>query len=203
MNKANAEWRESDLIVEQMIKGSTGELWGKRLEDTDHFPVLKQAIDLVGNFETLLDIGCGAGDVCRVWNGKYIGVDLSWVVERVSKKCNPLQEYISIDLDSSTVFSLPESRVVLMNAFLDLREDSHDFFESLLKMKYENFIVHRQRLSQNNSKIEYRKSYGESTVPSSVMSWERICQSVMQSNSNSKISLIHWQGDNYTFIVSR
>lgn len=203
MNKTNTEWKESDLVVEQMIKGSTGALWGKRLEEADHFPVLKKAIDSVGNFGTLLDIGCGAGDVSRVWKGKYIGSDLPWVVERVSKKCNPAHEYFPIDLNTSTIQSLPSARVILMNGFLDVRDNPHEIFESLLKMNYENFIVHRQRLSQDSFKIEYLNSYGGTIVPNSIMSWNRINESVMQHDSKSKIYLIEWQGDSYTIIVSR
>lgn len=197
-------WVESDLLVEQMIKGSTGELWGKRLEGSDHFPILKQAIDLVGNYGTLLDIGCGAGDVSRVWNGKYTGVDLPWVVERVSKICNPNHDYLSIDLNPLTIQNIPSSRVVLMNAFLDVRENPHELFESFLNLDVESFIVHRQRISQENDRIEYRKNgYIESIIPSSVMSWRRIAESVIKNDSKSNISLFHWQGDSYTFVVSR
>ena len=196
-------WSESDFLVEQMIKGSTGELWGVRLEDSDHFPVLKHSIESVGNSGTLLDVGCGAGDVSRVWTGDYIGVDLPWVVERVSKFCNPGKNYFSLDLNVSTVNSLPPCRVLLMNAFLDVRENPHELLDSVLQSNFESLVIHRQRLSQKESKVESRKSYGDSTVPSSIMSWERIHESVMTRNPSSHISLIHWQQDYYTLIVRR
>ena len=196
-------WVESDLLVEQMIKGSSGELWGNTLEGSDHFPILKQAFSLVGNSGSLLDIGCGAGDVSRVWEGEYTGIDLPWVVERVSKVCNSTRNYLPIDLRPSSLSLLPHARVVLMNAFLDVRDDPHEFLDALLKMNYENFIVHRQRLTNGSAKLEYRKSYGDSTVPSSIMSWDRIYQSVMSNDTNSKISVINWQSNWYTFVVSR
>lgn len=197
------KWEESDAIIEQMIKGSTGELWGSRLEGSDHFSILKHSIEAVGNYGTLIDVGCGAGDISRVWTGDYVGVDLPWVIERVSKVCNSGGKYLSMDINADTVKSLPESRVVLMNAFLDVREDPHEIFESILQTNFENLIIHRQRLSQKDSKIEHRDSYGNSTVPSSVMSWERMHSSVMASNPNSHLALIHWQQDYYTFTVSR
>ena len=196
------KWEESDRIVEQMIKGSTGELWGVKLEQSDHFPLLSHVLNHVGNEGDLVDIGCGAGDVSRVWNGKYTGVDLDWVIRRVSKVCNPTHNYISLDLTVESILNLPRARVALMNAFLDVRDDPHEIFNQILAIDIDNLIVHRQRLSQNQNFVEKRPGYGGSEVPSSVMSLEKIAAAVEKLRPTSKISLFHWQQDYYTFIVS-
>lgn len=195
-------WEESDNIVEQMIKGSTGELWGVKLEQSDHFPLLSHVLNHVGNEGDLVDIGCGAGDVSRVWKGNYTGVDLDWVIRRVSKICNPTCNYISLDLTVESVSNLPKFRIALMNAFLDVRDDAHEIFDQILANNIDSLIVHRQRLSQNQHFVEKRPGYGGSEVPSSVMSLEKIVASVEKIRPTAKILLFHWQQDYYTFIVS-
>ena len=197
------KWEESDAIIEQMIKGSTGELWGVKLEQSDHFLLLSHALNHVGIEGDLIDVGCGAGDVSRIWDGNYKGVDLDWVIERVSKVCNPGNDYISMNLEIENVKELPKARVALMNAFLDVRSDPHEMFEELLKLDIGNLIVHRQRLSQNSSSIDFRPGYGNTSVPSSVMSLDKIVADVENFSPGAKISLFHWQQDYYTFVVRK
>jgi len=43
------KWEFDDVVVKQMILGSTGALWGHTLEDADHFPVLQQCLNKVGH----------------------------------------------------------------------------------------------------------------------------------------------------------
>ena len=197
------KWEESDSIVDQMIKGSTGELWGHRLEQSNHYGLLKHVLDIAEIRGGLLDVGCGAGDVSRSWNEDYTGADLGWIIEKVSKLCNPSKNYVSMDITKENISNLPHSRVVLMNAFLDVREDAHEIFEEILKIKSEKIIVHRQRLSQQNDRIEYQKSYGGSVIPSSIMSIEKINNLSKSLFPNSNILIFHWQNDYYTFIVSK
>ena len=82
------KWEENKDIIRQMISGSNGTLWGNRLEQTGHYPVLKECLDIVGQSGLLIDLGCGAGDVSRVWRGDYLGIDFDWVIEKVAKVCN-------------------------------------------------------------------------------------------------------------------
>lgn len=196
-------WGESDHVVDQMIKGSTGELWGVTLEKTDHFPLLSHVLEIVGNENSLIDIGCGAGDVSRVWKGEYVGVDFDWVIERVAKICNPNSNYVSLDLNVDSVKKLPKAKVALMNAFLDVREDPHEMFEQVMGLEIDSLVVHRQRLSQSSCVIDKRPGYGGTSVPSSVMSVDRIMSFTEKFAPNATISLFHWQQDFYTFIVRK
>ena len=171
-----------------MIKGSTGELWGKRLEQSDHFAVLNNLLEAAGQTGSLIDLGCGAGDVTRAWKGEYTGVDLDWVIEKVDATVE------------STIRKLPSADVVLMNAFLDVLENPHDVFDMIMTLNINKIIVHRQRLTQDQAYYETRGSYGNSEVPSSVMSLNRIL-TTLSKFPDAKFGILHWQSDVHSFIV--
>ena len=194
-------WQENDDIVDQMIKGSSGELWGFRLEQSSHFPLLKAAFDYVGNKGTLLDLGCGAGDVSRTWDGNYTGADLDWVINRVAKVCNPTANYISINAGIDTIGLLPKADTILMNAFLETFENPHEMFESIVKMGFKNIIIHRQKLSNDKFSLESRDSYGNSNILSSIMSLSDIQKCVSTNHPNAQIALAHWDNGYYTMAV--
>jgi hypothetical protein len=195
-------WQENNKIVEQMIKGSTGELWGVRLEQADHYKILKSTLDLAGHSGTLLDIGCGAGDVSRSWRGEYIGVDLSWVIKRVSSVCNPSNQYLESVITPDSVSTLPVTQVALLNAFLDANENPHDLFEAVLRHGYDRVIVHRQKIAKIPDVVEYGESYGGAMIPVSVMSLERITATIKR-HDYCDMSLIHWSDDYHTFTVRK
>lgn len=197
------DWQENDEVINQMIKGSSGELWGFRLEESSHFPLLRAGFDFVGNKGKLLDLGCGAGDVGRVWSGSYLGVDLNWVVDRVAKVCNPSFEYVHADVNLNTIKELPHSDILLMNGFLETYENPHEIFDEILRVGFKNIIIHRQKLSNNTFSLEKRDSYGGSSVFSSIMSFERIQQSIQKYSPDTQIAVARWQGDYHTIAVRK
>ena len=196
-------WEENEKIIDQMIKGSTGELWGKRLEQSDHFAVLNNLLEAAGQTGSLIDLGCGAADVSRAWKGEYTGVDLDWVIEKVANVCNPGNNFIAGDATvESTIRKLPSADVVLMNAFLDVLENPHDVFDMIMTSNINKIIVHRQRLTQDQAYCETRGSYGNSEVPSSVMSLNRIL-TTLSKFPDAKFGILHWQSNVYSFIVDK
>jgi len=193
-------WEENEKIIDQMIKGSTGELWGARLEQADHYKILRDLLESAGQKGILLDVGCGAGDVARSWNGKYIGIDLDWVIEKVSKVCNPNFDFHSMKITPESIKDFPDADVIFMNAFLDVLENPHEIFDTIMSSKCEKIIVHRQRLSQDKEYFEVRGSYANSKIPSSVMSLNKIVSSIHKF-PNAEFALVHWQSDFYSFMV--
>jgi len=194
-------WKDNDAIIDQMIKGSTGELWGVRLEQSDHFPILKHLLDLT-NAKSLIDLGCGAGDVSRVWKQEYCGLDLDWVIEKVSKICNPNTSYQKIDFLKEGVSSLETSDCLLMNAFLDVQEDAFEILKDICSSKKFKFIiVHRQQITNklNIKEKKYASSYGNSKVPSSYIAWQEL-QQLLEIYQISPI--IKWSGDFHSFLMS-
>jgi len=193
-------WLENSKIIDQMIKGSSGELWGHRLETSSHFPLLNNILNHIGQNGLLIDLGCGAGDVSRIWKDDYLGADLSWVIEKVSKICNPSAQYISINIKNDSLEILPRCRCVLMNAFLDVQENPFSILEKVCCMNTEWVVVHRQRVQNiEKSTFQYVKSYGDSQVPSSIISFAELNEI---KNKYSKEFLIQkWENDSYSFAM--
>jgi hypothetical protein len=193
-------WQESDKVVDQMIKGSTGELWGKKLEQAGHFPLLNHLLNEIGHQGLLIDIGCGAGDVSRVWKGEYLGVDLGWVVDRVARVCNSTQIYKHIDVQRDELSELPSCRCVLMNALLDVLDNPSVILKKVCKSIDTDFvIVHRQKLSDVDS-IQYGNGYGDSKVAISKMSIGTLKSICLECGIKS-MKAFHWEGDYYSFIL--
>lgn len=198
-------WQKSENIIDEMIKGSNGTLWGVKLEQSDHFPILLKAFEFIGETGLLLDIGCGAGDVNRAWKGDYLGVDLDWVIENVAKKCNVDKNYISMEITPQNISLLPKADVVLMNAFLDIQTNPHDIFNAVLKHDSKKIIIHRQRLQQNMhaESIETQISYANTEIPSSIMSANKLYCDTKELFPNAAISLLNWANDWYTIIIEK
>jgi hypothetical protein len=195
-------WQESDKIVDQMIRGSNGSLWGFKLEQSSHFPILEKLLKISGQKDLLVDIGCGAGDVSRSWNGDYLGVDLDWVIKRVSRICNPSKTFLSLDITSKdTFYDIPKSNCLLMNAFLDVQENPLEVLEKFCRQVDTNWIiVHRQRIRNiEKTKIEYVPGYGGSLIPSSVISFKEINDIKQKYSKEFLIGL--WENDWYSFAM--
>lgn len=193
-------WKENDQIINEMIKGSSGELWGHRLEQADHFPILNHFLDL-SNSQMLLDLGCGAGDVSRIWKKEYLGIDLPWVIEKVAKICNSNANYLKIDVLKEGINSLPSSDCLLMNAFLDVQEEPLSLLRDIcVSRKYKNIIVHRQQLiaKSNLKEKRYGKGYGNSTVPVSYISWEDLSELKIEYQIE---PIVKWAGDYHSFLM--
>lgn len=190
------KWEDDPEIIKQMIDGSKGILWGNKLEQASHYPLLKYCLDEVGHSGLLIDVGCGAGDVSRVWKGQYLGVDLDWVVEKVSKVCNP-NSYLSADLTVS-IPALPSAKCVLMNAFLDVQENPEEILEQAMnEIDTEWFIIHRQKIGKSDGFVT-GVGYGNSSTPISVMSTDTVNKFL---NKSKESKVFRWDGEYYTITM--
>lgn len=193
-------WSENDMIIDQMIKGSTGELWGNRLEQSAHYPLLKSILEDIGHKGLLIDLGCGAGDVSRTWHGEYLGADLSWVIERVAKVCNTTAQYISLNAQNDDLTSLPKCRCVLMNALLDVLEKPEEVLRKVCETVDTDYVVvHRQKIAEI-PEIRYGKSYGDAIVAVSTLSEESL-KKICLDYKIKQAKFFHWAGDYHSFIL--
>jgi hypothetical protein len=192
------KWDDDDDIIKQMIQASNGTLWGNKLEQSNHYPILKKCLEFIGNDGLLIDLGCGAGDVSRTWEGNYLGVDLPWVIEKVAKVCNVAQ-YISADL-TQEIPVLPKAKCILMNAFLDVQKNPHEILSNVIdKIEAEWIIVHRQKIGKIDD-FMLEKSYGDSFIPISTMSYKTIesFSSVVEI-----VEIVPWENNYYSIVMKK
>jgi SAM-dependent methyltransferase len=195
-------WSEDEKIIDEMNKASSGELWGHKLQGSSHFPVLKALLDHVGHHGLLLDVGCGAGDVSNVWGGQYIGADLDWVIENVSKKQNSNASFLKIDIQNDDLSQIPSCRVVFANALLDVVHNPAEILKKLCNIRTEYVIIHRQRLRESKPpEMELRKSYGGSMVPSSVITFSELGEISKQFAIDNTVIIVPWESDSFSFIM--
>jgi len=180
------------------------EIYGEKpLNNLSHYPILKNCLDEIKHEGLLIDIGCGAGDVSRCWNSEYLGIDLEWVVEKVSKKCNPNKTYSSIDILNSKKLNIPPSNCVLLNAFLDVVQNPSEILDKILcECKTNWMIIHRQQVSSSkeNDFFTYGKSYGDSLIPVSTISLNNL-KSIFIKHDAKNVKVFHWNSNYFTILI--
>lgn len=195
-------WKEDEKIIEEMNKASSGELWGHKLQGSSHFPVLKALLDHVGHYGLLLDVGCGAGDVSNIWGGQYVGIDLDWVIENVAKKQNSNANFLKIDIQDDDLSQIPPCRVVFANALLDVVHNPIEILTKLCNLRTDYVIIHRQRLRESKPhEFEFRKSYGESVVPSSIITFLELKEISKKFSIDNNVTIVPWESDSFSFIM--
>ena len=196
------KWEKDFEIIEDMRRGSEGSLWGHKLEQADHFPLLKSLLDEVGHDGLLIDLGCGAGDLSRVWSGQYLGADLDWILEEVAKKCNPAAEFMKFDVFNDDIKDLPPSKAIIMNALLDVIEDPITILRKVCQADTDFVVVHRQKIVETkDDKVEIGLSYGNSKVPVSKITIREMQEIVDDLSRNKEVYIKKWNGDYYSFTI--
>lgn len=166
-------WYNSDALVKGMIESSLGlNPDFVRLENTDHFKVLNSIISSI-NISSIVELGCGSGDISRVFYNKYkyLGGDLSHIIENVSKLVNPQGEYFSFDANKNTDLSIVKNYdLLLMCGFLSELQEPLVFLERIINYQLPYILIHRQEFS-HKSYLEKYKTYGEIEVTKSYINF--------------------------------
>ncbi len=152
-------WYDENILPKQMVKGADGTLGWPRLEDSGHFKYLKEAISICeGN--TLMDLGCGAGEVGRVYSEfDYIGYDLPHIIEKVAKKVNPHLKYDSFDAYETDFQFIKGVDIVLSNSFITELTNCTGILLKIIEKVDKYIVIHRQKFSENEEMKQY-KTYG-------------------------------------------
>lgn len=173
-------WYNDKEIPETMYKAVTGQISGwSQLEHSNHFNSLNQCFQECKEAKSILDLGCGAAEVSRVFsNYDYAGADLEHIIKNVAEKKNPNKNYIIFDINLDDCAFLKKYDIVLMNSFLS---EIPDYFKALNKVllnskKY--IIVHRQEIQEMPSKLEEYVSYAGLTTTKTIINkkeFKNIC----------------------------
>jgi hypothetical protein len=175
-NHKNVTWYDDKIVPEEMIRGAKGEIPGFLiLEHSSHFPILKSLIDLCKDCKTLLDIGCGSAEVSRVFsNFDYTGADLENIINLVSKKMHPQNNYIIFDAYDNDFKFVKNHDIILMNSFLSEIQNSEEILSKILKFAKNYVIIHRQDIIKESTKNEEYNSYGGTKATNSFLNSESI-----------------------------
>lgn len=185
-------WFNETIVPQEMLKGAKGEIQGwTRLEDTDHGKVIgkfldnikKQGLAKSAKFKLrLIDIGCGAAEVSRVFKKKidsYIGVDLPHIIEKVAKQLNPKEEYFQLNINSAKELKfITKNDTILLNSLLSEVEDPLDELSKILKQKPQFIIIHRQDFTEEPTHLEVYKSYGGYETTNSFINFDSFIELV-------------------------
>jgi SAM-dependent methyltransferase len=169
--KDNA-WYNKVTVPAEMVRGAKAEIPGwKRLEENEHFKTLDKIISGL-DISSIVDIGCGAGEIGRVYNNlEYLGADLDHIVDNVSMQVNPYLKYLKFNAYNSDFDFVRPFDIVLLNGFLSEMANPIEILDKILKNSSKHVIVHRQDLSHiDETRIENYNSYGGVEATNCIMS---------------------------------
>lgn len=190
-------WGSSENVLKTMLNKSIA----RPLEKTKHFPVLDNLINLCNSNSSIVDLGCGTADVGRVYSDrKYLGMDLSVVIDNVSKIKNPTLNYKHFNIEEELPNEIKDYDIILMNGVLSEMKNPIDILKKILVLNIKYIIIHRQDFTNRPTYIKNYKSYCELTATNSyinsvefeelIKNYNYIIQSKTPSNLDEKESVL-------------
>lgn len=159
MNDKKTAWFNEDILPTEMVKGATGENGWAKLEHTEHFKILNEFIRNL-NVLKLADIGCGAGELGRVYSDiNYVGFDLPHIVDKVSKIVNPNLNYVYFNSDDFNYDVFKEFDLIVCNSFISELNNPIEILTNLINNTTGYLLIHRQFFSNETNFSNYN-TYG-------------------------------------------
>ena len=193
-------WRD-ERIYQSMLDGANGKLWEK-LENSDHWPILKSLLDYCyfSGAKKLCDIGCGAGSLGRIYKSmEYTGVDLDNIIQNVAKK-HYNGNYISCDIVVEQDLSfLKEYDCIISNAFFDILKDPL-IIEEIMKHSKKFIIIHRQNIGEDTNSYITNSYNGLPTYRSQI--GKKDLEEIID-KYNFSIHSVKTYGNQYSFILEK
>lgn len=146
----------------------------KNLEDSEHFYSLSECFNKAKEASSIIDLGCGAGEVGRVFstNYKYTGADLPHIIEKVSKLKNPNNNYLYFNAEDSDMNFIHEFDIVLMNSFLSEIPNWYLVLSKILTNSKKYIIIHRQSITKEASKNEEYSTYANLKTINTIINYK-------------------------------
>jgi hypothetical protein len=165
-------WYDENTLPDNMVKGIDGSLGWPKLEKSTHFKYLKEAMDICGG-KTLIDLGCGGGEVGRVFSDlHYVGYDLPHIIEKVSKVVNPELNYYSFDAYETDFEFIKGSDIVLSNSFITELTNCTNIIGKIINKSEKYVILHRQKFKDSEVVNNYNTYGGLNTTNCAISNTE-------------------------------
>lgn len=183
MNCTTAWTSKNCELEKDMINGALCKKPGwKKLEYSLHFTYLNQLILITGE-QTICDIGCGAGELGRVYKDyTYEGYDLSHIVENVSKVVNPQLNYKYFDANNFNYILFKKYDLLICNSFISELINPLEIIKNLLENTSKYLIIHRQKISNKTEIINY-KTYADLLTSQSIIGIEDLKEIFKETNT--------------------
>ena len=174
MNKEiKSAWYNKDILCSEMIRGALGLNGWARLEHSGHFKYLDTLVQKI-HIKTLLDLGCGAAELGRVYQNKYeyTGFDLEHIIENVAKTVNPQLKYGYFYAYNSDFSFLKNNDLIVCNSFLSEMDTPVEILIKILNNIDRYFIIHRQIFSNEPTNTVKYGTYGNLETSRSIINFK-------------------------------
>ena len=183
MNTNTAWTSNDDNLAIDMINGALCKKPGwKKLEESSHFKYLNELILMTG-IKTICDIGCGAGELGRVYKDyNYEGYDLPHIIEKVSKVVNPHLNYHNFDGNNFNYNLFTKYDLLVCNGFISELNNSLEIIQNLLENTSKYLIIHRQKIGKKTEIIKY-KTYADLLTSHTIIGIEDLNKILQKTNT--------------------
>jgi len=181
-------WNEySNKLFDAMISRSNK----TPLEKTSHFLELSKLISYCEPINSIVDIGCGVADLGRIYNNKkYLGLDLSNIINNVSKLKNPDLNYVYFNANSEQIpVEIKEYDMIVMNSFLSELSNPINFLEKLFVYNNKYIIIHRQDFTDTDTFTREYSSYANLKSTNSYINFKEFQNCAKNFNYDVKLKI--------------
>lgn len=147
----------------------------KKLEESEHFNSLLNCFSKIENCHSIIDLGCGTGEVGRVFSDfSYVGADLPHIIEKVSKIKNPKNNYIKFDIEKDSLDFLKKYDIVVMNGFISEIPNWYLALSKVLLNSNKYIILHRQSITNDKTSLFEYNTYGSLKTTNNVINYKEL-----------------------------
>lgn len=168
------------------------------LSQSDHFDSLNVCINQIRESVTnAIDIGCCKAEFSDAFPDlEYCGADLPHIIENVSKKLRPKNEYIHLNASSDSMAVVSSFDLIVMNSFLSEMPEPLKTLHSVLTYAKKNVIIHRQDIIDGKTDLENYRTYGGLETVNSLINSVDLDNVVRLNNCHTAMTLDSYQESN-------